>query len=291
MEYPAKELFTALSKAQGEFPPIPKNKKVDVYSKPPERKFLYSYMYADLTTIIDCTRPALSKNGLSFTQQMFDKGFVTVIMHSSGETIRTGFIPCEIKPDTDMKTVAGIVTYVKRISLTAALGVSADEDIDAEPDEAKLGNSTIKSDVKQRQQPRNYAPTPQQQAPVQSSPPVSSTATMADLFNEKPPMPPTGNLKYKGPSEAQIKRMFAIASKNSWPPGYVTAYVSSQTGKKPSELSRSEYDAACANFEATKFSEKLKNDYKDFLPFDIKSEFEKAKTVLAKLRSRASSGG
>jgi hypothetical protein len=159
-----KELAAALAKAQGSFPVIPKDTKVDVYSKPPERRLLYTYYYADLTTIIDCTRKALSENGLSFTQTIVDGGFVTKIMHSSGEVMRSGFVPFQLPQTADMKTVAGLITYVKRISLTAALGVSADEDVDAADDEGKQGNSTQRSNAKDAPKKiKNFAPNSQSQ--------------------------------------------------------------------------------------------------------------------------------
>lgn len=137
----------ALAAAQGEFPVIPKDSEVRVTNK--EGKFLYSYKYADLTTIISCTRPALSKHGLSFTQSYvkneMGSGVQTNLLHSSGDVLEAGFVPCSIPSNADMKIVAGLFTYAKRISLTAALGVSADEDIDAASTEASSGNSTEKS--------------------------------------------------------------------------------------------------------------------------------------------------
>lgn len=139
------KLAEALAKAQGEFPVIPKDSEVEVKSK--EGKLLYKYKYADLTTIISHTRPALSKHGLSFTQGMGVGGFNTLLMHSSGQRMLTGFIPCVIPTNADMKQVAGLITYVKRISLTAALGVSADEDVDAAANEAVQGNTTSRASV------------------------------------------------------------------------------------------------------------------------------------------------
>lgn len=140
-------IFAAFAKAQHDFAPIEKNSKVEVYSKPPERKFLYEYYYADLTEIINKTRPALSKHGLSFTQGMGKEGFYTRIMHSSGEYFDSGLINTEIKA-SDYKEMGGATTYLKRISLSAALGISADEDVDAAESEAKQGNSTQRQETK-----------------------------------------------------------------------------------------------------------------------------------------------
>ena len=192
------ELCEALSLAQGEFPVIPKNSKVEVKNK--EGRFLYSYLYADLTEIISCTRGALTKHGLSFTQdymrhRFLGSGIVTILFHKSGQYMRAGFVPCDVK-SADMKKVAGDFTYGKRISLTAALGISADEDIDAGSIEGDSGNTTSKS---QNKPPvKNHAP--------QSAPPPES---------DWPPMEddPFGEPK---PSIPQIKRLFAIATSMHW---------------------------------------------------------------------------
>lgn len=154
-------VYEALAKAQGEFPVIPKDKEVEVKK---DGRLLYTFMYADLTTIINCTRPSLLKHGLGFTQD-YDKDrglFFTRFIHSSGH-FDTGHIPFAPAPNLDMKTVAGLFTYVKRISLTAALGVSADEDVDAAHDESLQGNSS--SRVQHGPKPSNighHAPTPEE---------------------------------------------------------------------------------------------------------------------------------
>lgn len=143
------KIFEALIKAQSEFPVIPKDSKVEVRDNNGNLK--YKYKYADLTTIVDSTRPHLTNNGLGFTQSfgVFEgmTGIYTTLIHSSGESLILGFCPCEIK-NQDMKFVAGQFTYGKRISLSAALGISPDEDMDAAPMEAKEGNNTTKPEAK-----------------------------------------------------------------------------------------------------------------------------------------------
>lgn len=157
-------LFEALAKAQGEFPVIPKDTEVKVYSKPPNRTLLYTYFYADLTTIIQHTRPALAKHGLSFTQDyrakpLVGSGIVTIIHHESGAEIESGFVPVEINSQ-DMKLVAGQFTYAKRISLSAALAVSADEDVDAAAMDAEQGKSTVKTQPMNEMRPPGEQPWP-----------------------------------------------------------------------------------------------------------------------------------
>lgn len=236
---PNNELFDALAKAQGEFPVIPKDSKVDVKNK--EGKLLYTYKYSDLTTIISCTRPALSKNGLSFTQgatkNELGPGFETIFMHKSGQTLKAGFIPCTIPSNADMKTVAGLVTYIKRISLTAALGISADEDFDAGANEGMNGNSTDKSD-----NPSKGSQPKQQNQPKQSSP------QKEPLQNHAP----------GGLSQKQLQRMYAIGLQRSWSSEYLRLKVYLVYKKTPGELDKKQYDFLCTNFETKQFNAKDK---------------------------------
>lgn len=182
------ELCEALSAAQGEFPTIPKNAEVTVKDR--AGKFLYSYKYADLTEIISQTRPAMSKHGLSFTQdytkhRVLGVGIVTILFHKSGQYLKTAFVPCEVK-GMNMKDVAGQFTYGKRISLTAALGISADEDMDAGSIEGGEGNQTTRKDTKPqpKQKPKNYAPSSQDNEldkALKSDPPPQQTKPMSPL--------------------------------------------------------------------------------------------------------------
>lgn len=156
------KLFEAFSAAQGEFPTIPKNSEVTVKDR--AGKFLYSYKYADLTEIISSTRPALAKHGISFTQDYkfvegLGHGIVTTILYKSGESFDSGFVPCEVK-GMNMKDVAGQFTYGKRISLTAALGISADEDVDAGSIEGSQGNESNRLDARPAAPPKNHVPPP-----------------------------------------------------------------------------------------------------------------------------------
>lgn len=126
------ELATALSKAQGAFPDIEKKSTVKVETK---GGGTYEFKYADLSEIISKTRKPLSDNGLSFFQNqifLFPEKFTgieTVIMHSSGQWIKT---KVEIaQAYNTMQTLGSVVTYARRYCLSLALGIAADEDTDA----------------------------------------------------------------------------------------------------------------------------------------------------------------
>jgi len=120
------QLAKALSMAQGEMKPA----KMDSFNP-----FLKN-RYADLGSVIEAARPALTKNGLSFSQFVeTSNGGVTVetlLMHASGEWLSTAItMPLgEEKGRSLVQNAGSIITYLRRYSLSAILGIYADEDID-----------------------------------------------------------------------------------------------------------------------------------------------------------------
>ena len=125
------ELATALAKAQGEFPDIPKDKTAKVKGESKSGKaYEYSYKYTDLATIIKCTRPALTKHGLSLIQVLTTDSLFTRLVHSSGQFIE-GVVP--IRMNQKMQDVGSDITYLKRYSLSAMIGVSSEDDDDKSP--------------------------------------------------------------------------------------------------------------------------------------------------------------
>jgi hypothetical protein len=117
------ELFAALAKAQGE---------MDVASKTSANPFFKS-RYADLEQIVQAARPALSKNGLSVTQLIWDEedGFCyvyTKLGHSSGQFI------CSRKKINakaeDNASIGSATTYVLRRAFQAITGVVAGDNED-----------------------------------------------------------------------------------------------------------------------------------------------------------------
>jgi hypothetical protein len=142
-----KELFEALAKAQGEFPSIPKNKEVIKRgTSKTGKEFEYSYRYADLDSIIATTRPMLSKYGLSFGQSIIGQLCMTVVRHSSGQSIESS-CPVVIESN-DMQKIGSNITYSKRYGLSLALGISTDDDLDAnetKSEQFSVKDSGIKS--------------------------------------------------------------------------------------------------------------------------------------------------
>jgi len=114
------ELASAFIKAQAKFPQIPKNKTANIGK--------YTYKYADLPDILDAVIPVLNKHGLGIIQRPDGESLVTSIIHESGEMMH-GTIPLPSK--TSPQELGSWLTYLRRYSLTAMLGIAADEDDDA----------------------------------------------------------------------------------------------------------------------------------------------------------------
>lgn len=122
-------LYTALAKAQAEFLPIEKNRE----GQDGNRRF----PYADLEEIIKKTRPALTKNGLAVIQlpQLVEKGhiLITILAHQDGGTIQSEMRIPELG---ELKKFGGGITYLRRYAYQAVVGVTADDDLDNDGQEA-----------------------------------------------------------------------------------------------------------------------------------------------------------
>lgn len=118
------KLAGALAKAQA---------KITVAKKSSENPFFKS-SYADLSSVWDACRSALTENELAVIQTIQEdaKGtaVVTTLAHSSGEWIRgTLYITPKQK---DSQAVGSAITYARRYSLSAIVGVAPDDDDDGE---------------------------------------------------------------------------------------------------------------------------------------------------------------
>lgn len=117
------ELAAALAKAQGEIKSAAKD------STNPH----FKSKYADLASIWDACRSALSKNGLAVAQitATTDTGKVrvtTTLMHASGQWIEGEL---DVKPMQDTpQGIGSTVTYCRRYALAAMVGVAPDDDDD-----------------------------------------------------------------------------------------------------------------------------------------------------------------
>ena len=115
------EISTALSKAQG-IMGNPVFNKVNPHFKS---------QYADLSSVLNAVRPALSANGISIMQMtsIEEAGVIlyTRFTHSSGQWIQSVY---PVTSSSKHQDIASALTYAKRLSLSAMAGVAGEEDDD-----------------------------------------------------------------------------------------------------------------------------------------------------------------
>lgn len=122
MDYGA--LAVALAKAQREFGPLARSKHVEVTTKKGDR---YGFDYAPLDAILAQTRKPLADNGFALSQMLDSDGLVTMLLHSSGAYLR-GVTP--LPETTEVQAFGSAITYLRRYSIQAILGIAAEEDDD-----------------------------------------------------------------------------------------------------------------------------------------------------------------
>ena len=124
-----KTLLEGFGKAQAEFPTLPKDKNG------------YNYKYTDLETVISTLRPILAKHNIGFMQALttLENGrwaITTRLFNNAGEWIEdtTPLPDVSLAKGNAAQNVGAAITYMKRYTLCAFLGVACDEDPDGKPD-------------------------------------------------------------------------------------------------------------------------------------------------------------
>ncbi len=116
-------LYKALADFQQEVPTIHENTQG------------YGYTYSDLNKIFKTINPLLKKHGLGFTQLLNGNSLKTVVFHvKSGESIESNVeIPqgVQLKGMNDFQVLGSAISYLRRYSISAILGLVTDKDNDA----------------------------------------------------------------------------------------------------------------------------------------------------------------
>lgn len=143
------QISAALSAFQGSVEQPKLEKEVKVKTKTGRD---YSFKYADLCACVKAATPALKANGLSVCQLISDGKLVTILSHKSGQWFKSELmLPNQT---TDYQAYGSAITYLKRYSYCAILGIVADTDDDAN---LACGNQ---AELKDRsQQPQQAAAT------------------------------------------------------------------------------------------------------------------------------------
>ena len=165
-------LAGALAKAQLQIEPASKNA-----TNPHFRSH-----YADLASIWDACRGPLNTNGLSIVQFPCDGevgriGLCTMIVHSSGEWMSETITVKALKEDPQF--LGGVLTYLRRYSLAAVVGVTATEDDDGNA-ASTPANARVAAPAS-----RPYIPPPVS-PPAVNAPPMAQKASVPAV--NAPPM-------------------------------------------------------------------------------------------------------
>lgn len=130
------DLAGALAKAQGAIKGAAKGKANPFYKS----------SYADLACVMDACREALSKNNIAYIQStQFDadnKWIETLLVHSTGQWVSSRYPVKPVKDDP--QGMGSAVTYARRYSLMALVGIVAeDEDDDGNAASGKGTNGAV----------------------------------------------------------------------------------------------------------------------------------------------------
>jgi hypothetical protein len=128
------KIAPALAKAWAEMENPKHNTSVMVKTK---KGSSYTFEYTDLGGIFDEAKKVFKDNGISILQNASTKelngnlmiSVETMLLHSSGEWIKSE--PLQMPSSTNMQDMGGQITYMKRYSLSAMLGLATEKDDDA----------------------------------------------------------------------------------------------------------------------------------------------------------------
>jgi hypothetical protein len=137
-----KDLFKAISLAQGEFTTVEKNAKNPHFNS----------KFAPLDSIIEMIRPILPKHGLS-VMQLCDipesgTGIIieTILTHETGQYISSRLFMPTMK--NDPQGYGSSISYCRRYALGAALGIVSDEDVDGNQGDGDKGKGKQQQSAK-----------------------------------------------------------------------------------------------------------------------------------------------
>ena len=143
------ELLAAMAEVQSELPTMPKSSQA------------YGYKYTDLDTITQTIKPILSKHGIGYMQTVGgltekELTLTTRIFNKKGEYIEdTAALPTITSTKNNAAQTLGMsITYMRRYALCAMLGITSDEDVDANVGTAQTQENNKPTPPKQAARPK-----------------------------------------------------------------------------------------------------------------------------------------
>jgi hypothetical protein len=121
-------ISASLVKALGELSDVPKGREAKI---PTKTGASYGYRYADLADALSMVRPILAKHDLAVTQTASNPdhdtvAITTTLIHASGQWIT--FDPLLLPNGRTAQETGSAITYGRRYSLLAVLGLAAEDD-------------------------------------------------------------------------------------------------------------------------------------------------------------------
>ena len=120
------ELMASLAEVQFELPTLPKSSQA------------YGYKYTDLDTIVKTIKPILHKHNVGYTQSVGATTdgrptLTTRVFNNKGQYIEDTTVLPVISgtKNNNAQTLGMSITYMRRYALCAMLGITSDEDVDA----------------------------------------------------------------------------------------------------------------------------------------------------------------
>lgn len=230
------DLAAALVKARPKFAAIKKTHTANVASA----KGAYKYTYSTLDDINEATVAPLAECGLVAMQNIEmardSVSVSTFLLHASGQFLH--FDAVTLPAGSTPQSVGSATTYARRYSLQAALGIAAEEDDDGQQSAQK--------------------PSPKPAASRQSGPPVEPT----------PPAPtrliPSAEAVI---SDAQRKRLFAIAKGKQWTDEDIKKLLATKGYTSSKDVKVRDYDAIVKVVETGELVEDA-DDFNEVAPWE-----------------------
>ena len=100
--------------------------------------------YADLPTLVACTKDNLAKCKLTISQILDNEGLTTILLHESGQFISgtAPVEPTESKGTNKAQQMGVAITYTRRYAYASILGLVTDEDTDGATTKKEKSNET-----------------------------------------------------------------------------------------------------------------------------------------------------
>jgi acyl-CoA hydrolase len=152
-EQAKKEFYEALRRVQEQLPPVPRSRVVL------NQNGTVRYRYATFDDMLRVVKPYLTQNGFSFSFKTRTEGntvYVRCELYHEGGHMESCevVLPILSSPGMNPAQAAGaVLTYAKRYSLSMLLGISAEEDTDANLNTTLVGDQVIVHENHSQPQP------------------------------------------------------------------------------------------------------------------------------------------